>query len=211
MHKNIKNVIFDLGGVIINIDMPLTFKAFAQLAPNKDIPNYTYNYQAPIFKQYEVGAISSAEFRDGLRDLIGEPLTDTQIDDAWNAMLLDIPAQRMDLLLDLKEQYRTFLFSNTNAIHYDAFNKVVESEFGEPTLDKYFERTYYSHIMQQRKPDAASFRTILDDNGLLATETLFLDDTPGHLEGAKTLGIQTELVSPENDILTIFKEVRGTN
>lgn len=211
MHKNIKNVIFDLGGVIININMPLTFKAFAQLAPNKDIPNYTYNYQAPIFKQYEVGAISSAEFRDGLRDLIGEPLTDQQIDDAWNAMLLDIPAQRMDLLLDLKEQYRTFLFSNTNAIHYDAFNKVVEAEFGEPTLDKYFERTYYSHIMQQRKPDADAFRTILDDNGLLATETLFLDDTPGHLEGAKTLGIQTELVSLENDILTIFKEVKGTN
>lgn len=211
MSKKVKNIIFDLGGVIINIDMPLTFKAFAELAPDKDIPNYTYNYQAPIFKQYEVGAISSAEFRDGLRQLIGAPLTDQQIDDAWNAMLLDIPAERMQLLENIKSEFRTFLFSNTNAIHYDAFNKIVADNFGVPTLDGYFERTYYSHTMQQRKPDAASFQTILDDNGLLAEETLFLDDTPGHLEGAKALGIQIARVTPENDILTILKELKGTN
>lgn len=201
-----KNIIFDLGGVIINLDMPRTYQAFAQLAQVAEIPEYSYETQHQLFKDFEVGAITVDEFVQGMRDLLGQHATEQQIVDGWNAMLLDIPVERLQLLERLKGQYRTFLFSNTNQLHYDAFNRYIQQTHGIDALDRYFDKAYYSHIMGMRKPDAAAFQRILDENGLKAEETLFLDDTPGHLEGAKLLGINTQLVTEEHGILEIFNE-----
>ena len=186
--------------------MGRTFEAFARLAGTSNIPEYNFQTQAQIFKDFEVGSITPEVFVTEMVTLLGGRVTGQEIIDAWNAMLLDIPQQRLDLLLSLKKQYRTFLFSNTNQIHYDAFNKILLDAHGRATLDEFFNRAYYSHTMGMRKPDAAAFQRILDENGLVASETLFLDDTPGHLEGAKLLGIQIQLVTAENGIMEILSE-----
>jgi HAD superfamily hydrolase (TIGR01509 family) len=202
----IKNIIFDLGGVIINLDMERTFEAFRQLAGTADIPMYTYTRQHEIFKQLEIGAISPEDFVAELQRIFGNGVSSRQIQDAWNAMLLDIPPARLQLLKDLKAKYRTYLFSNTNVLHYNAFNAYLLKEFQSLTLEPYFHKTYYSHLMGKRKPDEAAFQQILDENGLKAEETLFLDDTPGHLEGAARAGIQTHLVTAEDTIMDILKD-----
>lgn len=203
--QGIKNIIFDLGGVIINLDMQRTAQAFMQLAASNQVPVFDYHRQDEIFKAYEVGKISSKEFTAGLIELLGNQHKEQAIIDAWNAMLLDIPAERLRLLEQLKQQYRTFLFSNTNELHYNAFTEIVRQDHAVPGLDDFFEKTYYSHTMGMRKPDIASFQRILDENNLEPEETLFLDDTAGHLAGAAQLGIQTALVTAENDILRIFE------
>lgn len=202
--QGIKNIIFDLGGVIIDLDMQRTAKAFMALAASSEVPVFDYHRQDEIFKAYEVGKISSKEFTAGLIDLLGDQHEEQAIVDAWNAMLLNIPAERLQLLQRLKEQYRTFLFSNTNELHYNAFTEIVRKDHAVPGLDDFFEKAYYSHTLGMRKPDVASFKYILEENDLKPEETLFLDDTAGHLEGAAVLGIQTELVTAENDILRIF-------
>lgn len=201
--EKINNIIFDLGGVIINLDMERTYHAFKKLAGEREVPMFNLTIQHEIFKQFEVGAIDTPTFLDGMRALIG-PYTDAQLTDAWNAMLLDIPAERVALLRELKQKYRTFLFSNTNQIHFDGFNKILNEAHGLPGLDPLFEKVYFSHTMGLRKPDVASFLQIINENGLVPAETLFLDDTAGHLEGAKIAGLQTMLVSNEQHILKIF-------
>jgi len=203
--KNIKNIIFDLGGVIINLDIPATTNAFAELAKKYQIENFSPQPEHQLFKDFEVGAISAQQFRDALRNFIHADITDEEIDFAWNAMLLDLPKSRLDLLLQLKEKYKTFLFSNTNEIHYTAFNKILFDSHGETSLAPFFHKDYYSHLVGRRKPNADAFQLILDENGLTAEQTLFLDDTPQHLEGAKRLGIQTMLVTAENTVHNIFK------
>ncbi len=202
--EKIKNIIFDLGGVIINLDMDSTYAAFKRLANAAEVPLFNYTVQHEIFKQFEVGAIDTPSFLNGLRTLIG-PVTDTELVDAWNAMLLDIPTERVALLMELKKRYRTFLFSNTNQIHFEGFNKILYDAHGLATLDPLFEKVYFSHTMGLRKPDVASFLQIIAENDLVPSETLFLDDTQGHLDGAKLAGLQTMLVSNENQIVDIFR------
>lgn len=207
--KEIRNIIFDLGGVIINLDMERTHQALLQLAGQAEVPLFNYTTQHDIFKRFEVGGMDSQAFLNGLGELIGngnhEALTL-----AWNAMLLDIPAERIALLKELKQQYRTFLFSNTNQIHYDGFNQILQTDHGLPGLEPLFERVYFSHTMGMRKPDVESFKHIIAENGLIPEETLFLDDTAGHLEGAKAAGLQTILVSSENHLLEIFSKLAST-
>jgi HAD superfamily hydrolase (TIGR01509 family) len=204
--KQIDNIIFDLGGVIINLDIPLTVNAFSSLA--KKYGNNTYSPQPEhqIFKDFETGNISSVEFRNVLRNVIHAEVKDEEIDDAWNAMLLDIPKSRLELLLQLKAKYKTFLFSNTNEIHYAGFNKILFDAHGEQSLDPYFHKAYYSHLVGRRKPNVDAFQFVLDENGLIAEHTLFLDDTQQHLEGAKRLGINTMLVTSENTVHNILKD-----
>lgn len=187
--------------------MNASYKAFKTLAGAEDVPLFNYTVQHEIFKQFEVGTIDTPTFLKGLKELIG-PVSDESLVDAWNAMLLDIPVERVTLLKDLNKRYRSFLFSNTNQIHFDGFNKILFDAHGLETLDPLFEKVYFSHTMGKRKPDVASFLQIIDENGLVPEETLFLDDTQGHLEGAKLAGLQTVLVSGNNQIVDIFREIQ---
>jgi HAD superfamily hydrolase (TIGR01509 family) len=202
--RHVDNIIFDLGGVIINLDIPATTKALKQLAEKYQTTSFKLQPDHHIFKAFELGLVSTAEFRDTLRSFIHPEVTDAEIDLAWNAMLLDIPRERLDLLQQLKNQHKTFLLSNTNEIHYKAFHKILYDTHHYPSLDEFFHKAYYSHLIQKRKPDAEAFQLILDENGLRAERTLFLDDTPQHLEGAQRLGMQTMLVTPDNHIHNIF-------
>lgn len=200
----VKNIIFDLGGVIINLDMQATEQAFLRLFGEDAKVLQTVEAQQDIFYPFEKGLITDKVFRDRMRNHVGQNVTDQEIDDAWNAMLGSIPKERLDFLKKLKKDYRIFLLSNTNIIHYRAFNKILKDAHQEETLSPFFEYCYYSHEIGMRKPNADIFEYVLTQNRLQPEETIFLDDTLMHLEGASTLGINVEQVQGERDIFSIL-------
>lgn len=187
----IKNIIFDLGGVVLNLDPKRTIKTFESYGLENVAEKYNFPNQVEIFDQIEVGAISPAEFRDGLRELFGLPLTDSQIDLAWNAMLLDFPNERLKALEQVAANYPTFLLSNTNEIHLEAYLKILKESTGFESLEHIFNQIYYSQRVGLRKPDAKLFRLVLEENGLLAEETLFIDDALVNIEAAQRVGLRT--------------------
>jgi glucose-1-phosphatase len=205
----VKNIIFDLGGVILDLNVPQTITEFAK-ASNLDPDTVRKLFvSSPGFLAYEKGAITDHEFRDFVRDLFKVNLADETIDFCWNAMLLTIPPKRLELLTALKMNYNTFLLSNTNTIHLDFINsKVLPAMEGVVSLDDYFHKTYYSHLMGKRKPDAEIFLHVLEENNLNAGETLFLDDNPDNIEGAKSVGLRTAFVNTNNFIIDYFHEQR---
>lgn len=194
--NNIRNIIFDLGGVILNINYKLATEALAKLSARGTKVEFSQKEQSALFDSYEKGEISSAEFRQKLRQTYLIEGTDEQIDEAWNAMLLDFPQERIDLLLALGSKYRLFLLSNTNDIHMQGFNGIVSESFSIPNLDSLFEKVYYSHLIGMRKPDAVVFETILQQNRLQPEETLFIDDSIQHIESAQKTGIKTLHLTP---------------
>ncbi|MGJ3247185.1 MAG: HAD family hydrolase [Elainellaceae cyanobacterium] len=186
-------IIFDLGGVIINISYDATIQAFSRLCGFDISVLYTQQLQDPLFDNYETGTLSSDEFRDGIRRLLQIDCPDDAIDAAWNAMLLDIPADRIALLEAIASQKRIFLLSNTNEIHKTCFDQIFADCYGDEfeNISTMFEKAYYSHLMGDRKPNVSIFQRVIDEQGLDPTQTLFIEDTLRHIEAAKTTGLQT--------------------
>ena len=205
LDNKIKNIIFDLGGVIINLSVESTLKKIAELSGFPGDKVLEIYHSSPEFLAYEKGEITNDQFRESLRSLFGVKSDDPQIDLCWNAMLGDIPAERIELLKELKKKYRTFLLSNTNAIHLDCFTNIVKKAHGLESLDPLFHKAYYSHLMGMRKPDAEIYEYVLKENGLKAEETIFLDDNLANLKGAASVGIQTFHVSHPDTIFSLFR------
>lgn len=194
--RGIKNIIFDLGGVIINLDNRRTEQAFVGLGIGNIRQYFGHGHAASFFKDYEIGKITDREFIDAVRELTDPQATDKAIIDGWNALLLDFPPERMRLLGRLPGTYRIFLFSNTNALHLAALRRIYSEAYGSGALDDYFEKTYYSHLMGMRKPDRASFEYILRENQLKGSETLFVDDAIVNVEGAEQAGLRGLYLRP---------------
>ena len=203
--SGIQNIIFDLGGVILNIRYQNALEAFQKLSTSQQTIAFSQQKQSRLFDDYETGRISDQAFREGLRQHYEIEASDAEIDAAWNAMLLDIPAERITLLQALSQKYRLFLLSNTNAIHLVHFTRLVAEGFAIPSLDSLFEKTYYSHLIGQRKPDAPVFEHILNRHQLNRRETLFIDDSIQHIEGARQVGLQTLFLAPPLTINEVFK------
>ena len=202
---SIRTLIFDLGGVVIDIDPAQAFRALQQLAPASVSVTDAFLEHNKLFLDYEKGLVDDQAFRQGVRELIRRPDIDDQvIDEAWCSMLLDIPAERLQLLERLRSQYRTFVLSNTNQIHVEAFNRMVAAVGGPPNLDPLFEKVYFSHDLKMRKPEAQIYRHVLKEQKLVRSETLFLDDREDNLAAAEAEGIRTQLVTGTNGILEIF-------
>jgi FMN phosphatase YigB (HAD superfamily) len=205
--KGIKNIIFDYGNVIFNIDFTRVQAAWAKLGVNNVAEFYGHRQQDPVFNLLERGEISNADFRGRIRELAHKPeLTDEQIDSAWNSIFLDIPQGNHELLLKLKDKYRTFLLSNINAIHYDYVHDYLKKEFNVDNNEQFFEKTYYSHLTGKRKPEPEIFEQVLQENNLDPAETLFIDDSPQHIATAKQLGIHTYLMTAPDTIQAFFKK-----
>lgn len=200
-----KNIIFDFGGVIINIDYNLTADAFKAMGLTAFEEHFSKAKQRQLFDLYEKGEISSDDFRKDLQAAFADAPSIIHIDTAWNAMLLDLPQERLDLLKQLKKTHRTFLLSNTNEIHIDAIFAALKKEKGLDDLSDYFEKVYLSYKMKMRKPDEEIFRFVLEENHLDPAETLFIDDSPQHIEGAAKSGIHTYLLDVTREsILDLF-------
>jgi len=202
---SVKTLIFDLGGVILDLSVPHTLESFAELSGMSKERVHDIYYSAQGFLDYEKGAIDDRTFRDFVRKTYSIPASDEDIDRAWNAMLRGIPAQKLDLLTRLQSEFQVFLLSNTNAIHIHHINEVILPRGGERrTLDSYFHKAYYSHRMGKRKPDAEIFEQVIEENRLIPEQTLFLDDYAINIEGAKSVGIRTVHVNSPNLILDYF-------
>ena len=199
----VKNIIFDLGGVILNIDYGQTANAFKKIGVTNFDEIYSQAKQGQVFDKLETGKLSIEEFSNYMKEFVPS-LKSIDIDKAWNAMLLDLPVQRIDLLKELKKGYRLFLLSNTNEIHIKAFRKMIKSSYGEYILDDIFEQQYYSSEIGMRKPNVDCFQYVLDQNGLEPSETLFIDDSMQHVEGARKLKIKAYHLKQEEDITTLF-------
>jgi glucose-1-phosphatase len=194
--KNIRHIILDFGGVILNLDYKKTEQAFIDLGIADFANRYSQLKQTEIFDRLETGLANRADFIKELKAITGEAITDQQIIMAWNAMLLDIPLRRLQILQQLQLHFDMFLLSNTNEIHEEAFNEILRSQCGFKSMGVFFDKVYYSHRVGMRKPDKEIFQLILDQNSLNPEKTLFIDDSPQHIEGAKALGIQTIFLEP---------------
>jgi glucose-1-phosphatase len=203
MDKSIKTIIFDLGGVILDLSVDKTIEAFANLAGINKEKATTLFHTSPEFNLYEKGGMTDEQFRQFLRSAYTPNSSDQEIDAAWNQMLRGIPVVKLNLLEKLKTQYTVFLLSNTNEIHlrYINANLLPLNTVG---LDQYFHRAYYSHRMLKRKPDAEIFEQVIQENGLVAEQTLFLDDNLMNIKGGESVGIKTVHVTTPDVMLTYF-------
>lgn len=201
---NTKNLIFDLGNVLYDIDFVKMYDAFEQLGIPNFENHFTLNKSDQIFFDLEKGLISETAFCNGFNKLYQLNLSHQQIIDAWNALLVGYRQESIEWVKKHNDQYATFLYSNTNQIHYDHFIPQYEREIGG-NFENLFKTPYYSHKMGQRKPDPASFQFILDKEGLNAAETIFIDDNEPNIIAAASVGLQVLYLQPgmrvENDLV----------
>lgn len=201
--SSIKNIIFDLGDVIINIDVPLAARSFAELSnkPLEDVQALIH--QNEVFKKFETGHLSAPDFRDYIRELLQQPeWSDEAIDTAWNSLLLDIPPQRIEKIQELATKgYRLFLLSNTSSIHIEEVNNILYQTTGIQRLDDLFEKLFLSYEMGIMKPHPDIYHGVLNEAGLLAHESLFLDDNADNIRAASELGIHTIHVQKPTSIV----------
>lgn len=205
--SNIKNIIFDLGGVVINLDFNATLTAFEQLGI-KDFKNiYSQLSQSSLFDHFDKGTISEDDFFNGIKKQFQLKNSRQELEKAWNAMLLDFPKQRIEALKKYKENYRIFLLSNTNETHIREFHKTLHQNLGVRDLEGFFEKVYYSCRTGMRKPDKEIFDLVLVENRLDPKETVFIDDTIHHVEGAKRAGINAVLLEKGEEFEQVLKKI----
>ena len=202
--QNIRNIIFDLGGVILDIDFSKTQQAFIDLGITNFAEMYGFTHVDSFFRQHEAGKITDEEFIASLQKMAGSSLGTDVIQKAWNALLIRFPAERIELLKKLRQKYRLFLLSNTNAIHVVEFQKIYSNTFQNGSLVDLFDKVYYSNEIGMRKPNAEIYEFVLKDSQLLPEETLFIDDSLPNVEGAKQVGIQAIHLKPGQTILDLF-------
>jgi glucose-1-phosphatase len=198
--EKIKNIIFDLGGVILNIDMKKTELALQQLGINGFHNLFSPSTAFPFFREYEAGKINNAEFIRSIQSLISKSTGEQEVINAWNALLLDFPPERIELLKKLRKKYRLFLLSNTNAIHHQQFQEQLYQQTGN-YLEDFFEKAYYSHAIGLCKPDVACYQYVISENNLDPAETLFVDDSEANIKGAIEAGLSVLHIKPGVTIL----------
>jgi putative hydrolase of the HAD superfamily len=206
--KNIKNtpiqnIIFDFGGVIINISHQKLENAFRELGIQNFENLFSQAVQNELFQNFEKGLISSEEFRNEVKNLTGLRITDNELDHAWNQIIGDYPPHRIELLKEIRGNYKLFLFSNTNIIHFNYYIEKFKKGFGFdfPTL---FHTAYWSFQMVKRKPDLDSFTTIIKNERLLPSETLFIDDSMQNIIAANEVGLKTLHLKDGIEITELF-------
>ena len=198
--QEIKNIIFDLGGVLLNVDYHKTADAFKLLGAKQFDEFYSQANANHLFEALETGEITESDFYQSIGQYCSNGTTIDQIQAAWNAILLDFRKESLESLERLKSNYNLYLLSNTNSIHVTAFNQILKAETGRSSLDEFFVKSYYSHIIQKRKPYADTYQWVLSDSNLVAGETLFIDDSVNNIKGAAEVGIKTHLLLPTEKI-----------
>ena len=198
--EKIENIIFDLGGVILDIDYNLTRTAFEKLGVAHFDEMYSQATADQLFQKLETGEISEENFYKELNTCTGLHLSPPEIKKAWNAMLLSFREKSLQFLEEIRSKYQLFLLSNTNYIHIAAFEKIFNERKREKTFEEYFNKAFYSCEIGFRKPDAVCYECILDKIKIEPPKTLFIDDSVKNIEGAKKAGMQTILLFPGTNI-----------
>lgn len=196
----IKNIIFDLGGVLLNIDFNKTKNAFEKLGVEVFDRFYTKDSANPVFEALETGAISNEEFYTELQKHCRPGTSFFQIQQAWNKILVDFRKESIAVLPDLAKRYTIYLLSNTNSIHHAEFSVMFKNDFGGKIFDDLFSKAYYSQIIKKRKPYTETYLHVINDAGIAAQQTLFIDDSPANIQGAELAGLQTKLLGADERI-----------
>ena len=203
-----KNLIFDLGNVIIDIDSPTTVAEFQKLAIVQISELISYSTQHRIFDLFETGQISVPQFRLELKKFLKPGVTNQEIDKAWNAILIDFPQNKTDLLKELKTRYKTFALSNINEIHVEAINRVAKTKFGQPDFGSFFHAAYYSNEIGFRKPGKEIYEFIMQKENLKANETFFVDDKAENIETAQSLGLHAYHLKNRDKLIDLLTELK---
>ena len=204
MDSKIKNIIFDWGGVLIDVTLDRFLaecKAAGICFEDKEI---TGTHKTGFFLEYELGNISDDDARNELRRRAGKDISDAEIDRIWNTMIDSIPEEKLELLYRLKDKYNLYILSNTNAIHWDNVAPEVFSYKGLG-IDDFFKKVFLSHEMHLAKPDTAIYLKALSEAGIKAEETMFIDDSKLNCDAAQWVGINAVHYIPGEDLSLIFK------
>jgi putative hydrolase of the HAD superfamily len=201
---NIKNIIFDLGNVLLNLDIDASVRAFQKLGMSADVVDKKYAYSDPVFYALEVGNISPEVFRNQVRKILNNnAATDQQIDDAWFAMIRDIPGKRVKTVQKLGEKYNVYLFSNTNRIHIERLHARFYGDFGFE-FHSLFVKDFYSFEIHDRKPEVSSYEKVIIQAGINPEETLFVDDIEANILSAQKAGLKTFWLREEMEMAELF-------
>lgn len=187
----IKNVIFDFGNVLFDLELEKLKSGFLNLMDDKGKKVLQLHTQSGLFKRYEKGEISSDTFVESLRRSSRPPVSKEAIIAVWNSIFVDFPKERLDMLLELRKTYKVFLLSNINDLHLRWIWKYLEEKHGITDFERrFFDGVYYSHLVGMRKPDSNIYAHILSDADIIAEESIFFDDLEENIEAAEALGIQ---------------------
>lgn len=194
MIKNIENIIFDLGNVILDIDTELSKIEFTKYGLQDFDKLYTLAAQSEIFDRLEVGSIAPKDFYDEFRIITQTNLTNDTIEHCWNALIMDYTPARIEILEKNKTKYRTFILSNTNIIHYYYYTTLLQEKFKIAGLESLVEKAYFSHEIGLKKPGPEIFDYVLTNSKLVAANTLFIDDNEWNIKTADKMGFKTILL-----------------
>lgn len=201
----IKNLLFDLGGVIFDIRRERCVEAFERLGLAEADALLDNACQRGVFKEIEEGSIEPDEFRQRIRSMISREVSDREIDHAFCQFLIGIPAHRLENLRKLREKYGIYLLSNTNPIMWHS--KIAE-EFRKEgqNIDDYFDGIVTSFEAKSMKPDSKIFEYVVSSLSILPEETLFLDDAQCNLDTASSLGFKTALVAHGSEFIDLIPQ-----
>ncbi len=204
----IRNIIFDLGGVILPIDPNNTVKEFEKLGLKNFEKIYTLKKQEHFFDEFEKGKISASVFRNEIKKFYDIKVSDEQIDFAWNALIGELTPERFSFLADLKSKYNLLLLSNTNVIHHACFTKTFNTLFGKNHFENLFSKTYYSFEVKMRKPEKEIFDLVIKENLLRPGECVYIDDNMTNAEAAQNAGMNaihhSEGMNIESDLMSVL-------
>ncbi len=203
--RGIENVIFDLGGVIVEVDYRLSLEESLKLSHDRDALTYEDFFTDSFLTEFERGAISEQEFFASFRHHLQSQASDQQITNAWNAMIIGIPSYGIELLRSLKNRFRTFVLSNTNSLHISFVDSILQNQHGVSSFSDLTEQVYYSHDMKMRKPETQIYLELLNREGLEKTTTLFIDDNRDNIEAAESLGIKTVHLTEMENLKLVFE------
>jgi len=188
--KRISALLFDLGGVIVDLDYNKTIEAFEAIGLEDAEHLYNQFNQSKIFDEFEIGSISGNEFISLLQEKIPQKVSQSKIKEAWNAMILGFEKSKLEQIKRYSEKIPCYLLSNTNEIHLEYIQTLLQ-QVPFKNLELLFKKCYYSHIIGKRKPHRETFEWVLNDMGYSSGEVLFIEDSPQHIRGAEKAKIKT--------------------
>lgn len=200
--QSVKNILFDLGGVILDIDVQATLQQFYELGFPSDLLQYPMNMTTDIFFKYETGKIDTTTFRNEIREKTGIEMSDEAFDQAWNAMIVGIPQERAVLLKKLAKRYDLYMLSNTSALHAPVFERMYHEAAGI-TMHQAFKKVYYSYEIGCHKPDAEAWEYVVRDAGIIPGETLFLDDNIHNIKASQELGFRAIHIHERTNLMNL--------
>lgn len=204
----IKNIVFDFGNVLFDLDLPAIGREIQQLVGDEYETVRERLQKSGVFELYETGGLSTEEFIDAIRFAGPTPLSIEQVTRAWNSIFIGMPRERFDMLLRLRQQYNVFLLSNINELHAAWIDDYMLREHGLSDFQpRYFDGVYYSHLIRLRKPGREIYEYVLADAEILPQETLFIDDLEENVAAARELGIRGVVKRPDVDLLKLMDDL----